>query len=36
MMNLINRAASCLALALALTASAGCEGNIGLAGTSSG
>jgi hypothetical protein len=26
MMNLINRAASCLALALALTASAGCEG----------
>src|SRR2546425_689756 len=32
MMNLINRAASCLALALALTASAGCEGNIGLVG----
>lgn len=31
-MNLINRAASCLALALALTASAGCEGNIGLVG----
>jgi hypothetical protein len=31
-MNLINRAASCLALALAVTASAGCEGNIGLLG----
>ncbi len=31
-MNLINRAASRLALALALTASAGCEGNIGLVG----
>jgi len=31
-MNLINRAASRLARALALTASAGCEGNIGLVG----